>query len=317
MTLRLGLLAGPVLLLTLRPAAAQEAPSYARQVKPFLTKYCAECHRPGKTRGDLDLSDVKSMTRGGQNGPAFVPGKPDDSLLVTLAEGKDNPKMPTKDARAQPTAAEVALLRAWVAAGAKDDSGAPGADAAPSETDGTPVAALAYHPRGNLLAAGRRDEVVLIDPTTGQRTGRLHGQDGLVTALAFSPTGSNLAVASGAAGKSGVVRIYFIPRSGLPSNRPDAVLNGHKDVILALAFSPDGNTLATAGRDGGVKLWDVNNGKERRALRDAGDPVSALAFSPDGKQLAVGRSDGALVLFDEATGKVQFEPLPARPKPER
>jgi WD40 repeat protein len=301
MTARLPLFTGLVLLLALRPAAAQQAPSYAKAVKPLLAKYCAECHHPGKTRGDLDLSDIKAMMRGGQNGAAFVPGKPDDSLLVTLAEGKDNPKMPPEDARAQPAAAEVALLRAWVAAGARDDSGTPSAPL-PDSTKPAPVAALAYRPRGDLLAAGGQGEVVLIDPATGESTGRLHGQDGLVTALAFSCAGSNLAVASGVAGSSGVVRVYFIPRSGLPSNRPDIVLSIPKDVVLSLDFSPEGSTLATGGGDGLVKLWDISTGKERRTLQEHGGPVHAVAFSPDGKRLAAAGADRAVRVWDVAAG---------------
>jgi WD40 repeat protein/mono/diheme cytochrome c family protein len=298
------LLGGLVLLLAVRPASAQEAPSYAKQVKPLLAKYCASCHNSERARGELDLSDVKAMKRGGQNGPAFVGGKPDESLLVTLAEGKDNPKMPPKDARAQPAAAEIAVLRAWIAAGAPDDTVAATAtapDTRPHETGLAPVAALAYRPRGNVLAAGGQNEVVLIDPATGERTGRLHGQDGPVTALAFSRGGSSLAVASGVPGSPGVVRVYFVPPSGLPSNRPEVTFRAPKDVVLGLAFSPDG-TLATCGRDGLVRLWDANTGKERRTLQDHGEPVLTVAFSPDGKRLASAGADRAVKVWDAASG---------------
>ncbi len=59
--------------------------------------------------------------------------------------------------------------------------------------------------------------------------------------------------------------------------------------VRAVAFAPDGKTLATGGYDGAVRLWDLQTGRESAALRD--DPhsswVRALAFSPDGKTLAV------------------------------
>jgi WD40 repeat protein len=305
MTARCLLLAGFALLLATAPSAAQQPPSYVKQVRPFLGKYCVECHNPDKLRGDLDLSTVKMMLAGGKSGPAFVPGKPDESYLVTLAEGKDNPKMPPKTAKAQPTAAEVALLRAWVAAGAKDDTGTTGValpEVRPHELKPVPVAALAYHPGAKPLAAGGQNEVILIDPTTGGVTGRLHGQDGKVTALAFSRTGDSLAVASAAPGASGVVRVYFFPPSGIPINKPEVVINAHKDVILGLAFSPDGNTLATCGYDRLIKLWDANTGKERRTLKDHSDSVYSVAFSPDGKLLASAGADRAVKVWDVATG---------------
>src|SRR5215472_17328009 len=104
MTVRLPLVAALTLVVAAAPVAAQP-PSYVKQVKPFLAKYCVECHNPDKLSGDLDVTTVKAMLAGGKSGPAFVPGKPDDSYLVTLPEGKDNPKMPPKTARAQPTVA--------------------------------------------------------------------------------------------------------------------------------------------------------------------------------------------------------------------
>ncbi|HMC67361.1 MAG TPA: c-type cytochrome domain-containing protein, partial [Gemmataceae bacterium] len=103
-------------------ARADQPPSYVRQVKPFLGRYCLECHNASTTKGDLDLETFKGMMRGGGSGPVVVPGKPDDSRLVLLPEHKDKPFMPPKKAR-QPSADEVAVLRAWVAAGAKDDTG--------------------------------------------------------------------------------------------------------------------------------------------------------------------------------------------------
>jgi hypothetical protein len=304
MTGRISLLLGFTLIFA-GPAAAQQPPSYVKQVKPFLAKYCVECHNPDKLRGDLDVSTVKAMLAGGKSGAAFVPGRPDESYLVTLAEGKDNPKMPPKNAKAQPSAAEVALLRTWVAAGAKDDTGTTTValpEIKPHEAKPAPVAALAYRPGARPLAAGGQSEVALIDPATGDVIGRLSGQDGKVTALAFSRDGTNLAVASGAPGASGMVRVYFFPPSGIPINKPEVVISAHKDIILGLAFSPDGNTLATCGYDRLIKLWDANTGKERRTLKDHSDSVYSVAFSPDGKLLASGGADRAVKVWDVASG---------------
>jgi WD40 repeat protein len=57
----------------------------------------------------------------------------------------------------------------------------------------------------------------------------------------------------------------------------------HGDIIFALSYSSDGERLATASKDGTVKIWDLSNGREVRAYRGHGGPVRAVTFAPNGK----------------------------------
>ena len=72
--------------------------------------------------------------------------------------------------------------------------------------------------------------------------------------------------------------------------------------ILALAYSPDGSRLASAGVDGTIKIWDTQTGRELQCIVTAGEPRS-VAFSPDGKHLAAGISDNSVKTWEVETGK--------------
>jgi WD40 repeat protein len=72
-------------------------------------------------------------------------------------------------------------------------------------------------------------------------------------------------------------------------------------VAAAVAFSPDGQTLASGGRHGTIILWDANRGTELATLRDRDDVVFALTFSADGRRLASGSNDGTVRLWDLTT----------------
>lgn len=73
-------------------------------------------------------------------------------------------------------------------------------------------------------------------------------------------------------------------------------LEGHTDAVHALAFSPDGELLASGSKDGHVLLWPP--GGEATELHCHGDAVEAIVFSPDGHYLATGGADGLLVVCD-------------------
>jgi WD40 repeat protein len=287
------------------PALADDAPSYARQVKPFLAKYCSECHGGDRPKAGLNLDTYRSIVGGGRNRHLVVPGKPDDSQLVLSVEALAGSPMPPRRTL-QPRRTERKLIRAWVAAGARDDSATAGTtstpDLKPTVPAVAPVTALAYRPDGKLLAAGTHREVLLLDDATGDVVAKLPCQLAKVTAVAFSGKGQWLAVASGTAGTTGEVRLYALPPGGLPAPQPEHVLPAHADIIYALTFSPDGQVLATAGYDRLIKLWDVAGGKELRTLKDHSDTVYGLAFSPDGKLLASGAADRAVKVWDASTG---------------
>src|SRR5262249_17868179 len=80
-------------------------------------------------------------------------------------------------------------------------------------------------------------------------------------------------------------------------------LHGHSDAILAAAVAPGGKTLATAGYDKQIRIWDLATGKVVRPLKDHSDAGYGLAFSPDGKALVSCAADRRVKLWDWSTGR--------------
>jgi hypothetical protein len=98
------------------PARAAEKPlTYEKDVRPILKAACFQCHgEEPKPKAKLDLRLVHLMRQGGRSGPAVRPGRPDESLLWQRVAADEMPKGPKKL-----TAAQKAVLKAWVAQGAR------------------------------------------------------------------------------------------------------------------------------------------------------------------------------------------------------
>ncbi len=98
--------------------ADESAKSFESTVGPVLSAKCLGCHSPGISKGGLDLSTRASLLKGGEGGPALVPGKPEESPVYVraVAPAGQKPEMPEKGEPLTPD--EAALLRDWISAGA-------------------------------------------------------------------------------------------------------------------------------------------------------------------------------------------------------
>jgi hypothetical protein len=99
-------------MLTVRDAKLPSPPSFEEDILPILAQNCQDCHGADLQEAKLDLRTLSAMLRGGESGPAVVPGAPQDSLPIDLVARGQMP--PSEDGKL--TSAELATLRRWVQA---------------------------------------------------------------------------------------------------------------------------------------------------------------------------------------------------------
>lgn len=290
-------------------AADAASPEFNKDVLPILNKYCNACHNSDDKEGKLVLDSYDSLLKGGKRGGEIVAGKADSSRLVRVLEGAE-PKMPP-EGNEPPKPAELAVLKAWINAGASGPSGA-----APDPTilivpeipptklpARRPITSLSFDPKGETLALGRYGTVEIIDPSTLTTKQRLTGIRGQVNEVCFTPDNKLLIAAGGEPGLVGEIAIWKLDDENPESESKPLLLRGHRDSIYALALSADGKLLASGSYDQTILLWDVASGKQLRPLTGHNGAIFSLAFARGDKILASASADRTIKLWNPATGE--------------
>jgi WD40 repeat protein/predicted Ser/Thr protein kinase len=168
------------------------------------------------------------------------------------------------------------------------------------------VCTAAFSPDGQHVATGGLDQTARIWNTTNGTLRRTIVVGFPVVSLAYSPDGGRLVTV----GPDNTASIWEVPNPVAPTLPTSAAtdkealsLCGHTRAVLAVAWSTNGQWIATGSKDKTAKMWDAATGKERQTLIGHQGPVQAVAFSPDGNRLATASGDGTARLWAAASGQ--------------
>jgi WD40 repeat protein len=281
-----------VLALTAFARADDKPVSYHKDIKPLFTATCNGCHRPEKSKGELDMTSYKSLIKGGKKGTPIVAGDPAKSLLVKMISGPE-PEMPDEGDPLKPE--QVKLVERWVKEGARDDTPDPSlAKLEPPVYTAAPViASLAFSPDGKLLAVNGYHEIVLHKADGSTIEGRLLGDAPRVESITFSKDGKYLAACGGSPAEFGSVQVWDPAKKELVKS-----YRMSSDSLYGISFAPDGQSVAFGAADKTVRRLNVADGQLLLEFKAHADWVLGTFFTLDGKQLVSAGRDKAMKLID-------------------
>ncbi|MBN3906665.1 MAG: NACHT domain-containing protein [Nostoc sp. NMS1] len=163
---------------------------------------------------------------------------------------------------------------------------------------------IAFHPQGHLIASGGDDHAARVwEVSTGQCTKTIQGHRNAIYGIAHSCQ-QNL-LASGHEDQT--IKLWDVNLNASQQLKhglqPFRVLYGHSNRVFCVAFSPNGQFLASGSADRTIKLWSPHTGKCQNTLHGHGSWVWAVAFSPDNNLLASASHDHTIKIWDVHSGE--------------
>ncbi len=285
------------------PEAKRDTPvSYYKEVRPLFQQHCQGCHQPAKPLGGYVMTGhAELLKKGDRELPGVVPGQPEKSFLLQQMTPKDGKHAAMPKGKDPLPEKDVALVRQWIAEGAKDDTPANARD--PIDAEHPPVYALppvipsvAFSPDGKLLAVAGFHEVLLHKGDGSGLVARLVGLSERVQSVAFSPDGKWLAAAGGSPGRFGEVQLWDVAARKLKLSIPVTF-----DTVYGLSWSNDSSKFAVGCADNTLRAFEAATGKQVLFQGAHNDWVLGTTFSKDGKFLVSVSRDRSVKLTEVAT----------------
>ncbi len=276
--------------------------SYHREIEPLFRKQCFGCHQGAKQLGEYRMTEFSAMLAGGESGDAaIVPGKPDESYLIAQITPIDAHAEMPKPPLPPLSAADIELIRRWIAEGAKDDS--PADSGARFDRDNPPVytgpptlPSVAVTADGKTIAVAGYYEILLIDMESGKTLKRLIGESPRINSVRFSPDSTRVAAAGGRTGETGEIQIWEVASGQLLLSKQITY-----DTLSGVSWSPDGSKLAFGATDKVVRAIDSTTGEQVLFQGAHEDWVLDTVFTADGSHLVSVARDMSCKLTEVAT----------------
>jgi serine/threonine protein kinase len=167
------------------------------------------------------------------------------------------------------------------------------------------VNSVACSPDGRRIASASDDKTVQVwDATTGATIFTYRGHSNRVLTVAWSPNGQRIA----SAGDDKTVQVWNPSKdkgnfftSLLFNARNQYIYRGHTGRVNDLAWSPNGQRIASVGSDKSMQVWDAATGRKFFIHRNPSSSINAVTWSPNGRHIASGGNDKLVQVWDSIT----------------